>query len=94
MEIETTGGRYHLSPFDAFYIGDEKPRIVFSRAGKKTPLDLPVAAGRIRSLEVIPAGIRVVVFAQSALGRRKEGGRELLGVSHKGTCRGIHRQQD
>lgn len=94
IEIETASGRYHLPPLGTLYIGDEKPTITLSFAGKRKKIILPMEAGRISSIAVSSGGIRLVLYAQPSLGRRNENGRELFGVAHEGVYKVVEIASD
>lgn len=90
IEIETASGRrYHLPPLGTLYLGDEKPAIVLSHAGKRKKINLPMDAGRISSIAVGSGSIRLVLYAQPSLGRRSENGRELFGIAHEGVFKTV-----
>lgn len=94
IEIETASGRYHLPPLGTLYIGDEQPSIVFTRAGKRKKINLPMEAGRISSISVGAGGMRLVLYAQPSLGHRKENGREVFGIAHKGVYKVVEIKAD
>lgn len=89
MEIILGDDRYYFPSFQSLYLGKDRPRIWHAKKGEKVPLDLPMSAGSIHSIEVTDTELKVTVFAQEALGQRQENGRVMYGISHDGTFKTV-----